>query len=152
MRRAAAQVLRNASNEVVPTASRLPLVSGELFGDGAPKSRWVPPAGFCLEIFFWGEFLCFCRGFWRKRVVDGGFLVVNLWWNCGELWCVDGRILGFENLPFLKFIFEGFPFWEWVLAAVESEGGFGLGQEEQDEDQGFGHEHAEGGLLSVPVS
>ena len=32
------------------------------------------------------------------------------------------------------------------------EGRFGLGQEEQDEDQGFGGEHAEGGLLSVPVS
>ena len=37
------------------------------------------------------------------------------------------------------------------LPGVDSEGGFGLGQEKQDEDKGFSGEHAEGGLLSVPV-
>jgi len=37
------------------------------------------------------------------------------------------------------------------LPGVGSEGGSGLGREKQDEDQGFGGEHAEGGLLSVPV-
>jgi hypothetical protein len=50
-------------------------------------------------IFLEGVFLCFCSGFWRKRIIEGVFLVVNLWWNRGELWCVDGRILGLENLP-----------------------------------------------------
>ena len=108
------------------------------------------PPGFCLEIFFWGEFLCFCRGFWRKRVVEGGFFVVNLWWNRGELWCVDGRIWGSKICHGFWIYFLGFPFWEWV-PAVGSEGGFGVGREEQDEDQGFGGEHAEGGFLSVPV-
>ena len=34
---------------------------------------------------------------------------------------------------------------------LSREGRFGLGREKQDEDQGFGGEHAEGGLLSVPV-
>jgi hypothetical protein len=31
--------------------------------------------------------------------------VVNLWWNRGELWCLDGRILGLENLPLLEDLF-----------------------------------------------
>jgi hypothetical protein len=29
---------------------------------------------------------CFCRGFCKKRGADGGFLMVNLWWNAGERW------------------------------------------------------------------
>jgi hypothetical protein len=32
-------------------------------------------------------------------VVGRGFLMVNLWWKRGELWCVDGRILGLKNTP-----------------------------------------------------
>jgi hypothetical protein len=40
-------------------------------------------------------------------VVDDGFLMVNLWWNRGELWFVDGRVLGVKNLPlFLDLFFE----------------------------------------------
>jgi hypothetical protein len=29
---------------------------------------------------------CFCWGFWRKRVVGCGFLVVKLWWIDGGRW------------------------------------------------------------------
>jgi hypothetical protein len=49
------------------------------------------------------------------------------------------------------FIFGDSHFGNGFLLAVGSEGGLGLGGEKQDEDQGFGGEHAEGGLLSVPV-
>jgi hypothetical protein len=35
-------------------------------------------------VFSAGGFLCFCRGFWGKRVVERGFLMVNLWWDCGD--------------------------------------------------------------------
>jgi hypothetical protein len=35
-------------------------------------------------VFSEGSFLCFCRGFWGKRVVERGFLMVNLWWDCGD--------------------------------------------------------------------
>jgi hypothetical protein len=38
-------------------------------------------------------------------MVEGGFFVVNLWWNRGELWCVGGGILGFKNLPFFEDLF-----------------------------------------------
>ena len=47
----------------------------------------------------------FLQGFWQKRVVEGGFLVVNLWWDRGELWCVDGRILGVGNFSFFEDLF-----------------------------------------------
>jgi hypothetical protein len=42
----------------------------------------------------------FCWGFCRKRRAERGFLLVSLWWIAGELWCVDGVILGVENFPF----------------------------------------------------
>jgi hypothetical protein len=35
-------------------------------------------------VFSAGAFLCFCRGFWEKRVVERGFLMVNSWWDCGD--------------------------------------------------------------------
>jgi hypothetical protein len=49
--------------------------------------------------------------FWRKRVFDGGFLMVNLWWKCGDLWCVDGRCLDVKVFPLFLDLFSGFPFW-----------------------------------------
>ena len=52
-----------------------------------------------MVFFSCGRFLRFYRGFWRKRMVEGGFFVVNLWWNRGDLWCVDGHIFGVENFP-----------------------------------------------------
>jgi hypothetical protein len=39
-----------------------------------------------LSIFSLGSFLRFCWGFLKKRVVERGFFVVNLWWNRGDLW------------------------------------------------------------------
>jgi len=31
--------------------------------------------------------------------------MVNLWWNRGELWFVDGRVLGVKNLPLFLDLF-----------------------------------------------
>jgi hypothetical protein len=56
-------------------------------------------------ILFGRSFCGFCRGFWRKRVFGRGFLMVNLWWDRGDLWCVDGCILGLKNLPLFKDLF-----------------------------------------------
>ena len=92
------------------------------------------------------------RGILRKRVVGCGFLMVSLWWKRGESWCVDGRFLKLRKFSSDSgFIFRDSRFGNGFLPAVGSEGGFDLGREKQDEDQGFGGEHAEGGLLSVPV-
>jgi hypothetical protein len=34
-----------------------------------------------IEMIFSGnDFLCFCRGSWGKRVVERGFLMVNVRW------------------------------------------------------------------------
>jgi hypothetical protein len=52
-----------------------------------------------------GADLHFCRGFWRKLVVERGFLMENLWWNRGELWLVDGRILNVKNFPWILDLF-----------------------------------------------
>jgi hypothetical protein len=39
------------------------------------------------------------QGFWQKLVAERGLLMVNLWWNRGELWFVDGHFLGSKNTP-----------------------------------------------------
>ena len=105
------------------------------------------------RVFFFGEwFLCFCRGFWGKRGVsmwffDGEFVV-----DCGDFVVNGWSYFGVEKYATDSgFIFGDSRFGNGFLPAVGSEGGFGLGREKQDEDQGFGGEHAEGGLLSVPV-
>ena len=78
--------------------------------------------------------------------------MVNLWWDCGDFVVNRWSYFGVENLPRVLDLFFGYSrFGNGFLADVGSEGGFGVGQQEQDEDQGFGGEHAEGGLLSVPV-
>jgi len=41
--------------------------------------------------------LLFLQGVWQKRVTERGFLMVNLWWNAGESWQVDGRFFGCEK-------------------------------------------------------
>jgi hypothetical protein len=52
----------------------------------------------------------FAGDFCEKRVVECGFLMVSLWWKCGELWCVDGRFLAFEDFPrILDLFFFGIP-------------------------------------------
>jgi hypothetical protein len=30
-------------------------------------------------------------GFWQNWGAERGFLMVNLWWNAGELWLFDGH-------------------------------------------------------------
>jgi hypothetical protein len=48
---------------------------------------------------------CFCWGFWQKRVVGRGFLVVKLWWIAGESWEVDGQDSGSKNMPLFRIYF-----------------------------------------------
>jgi hypothetical protein len=48
---------------------------------------------------------CFCWGFWKKRVVGRGVLVVNLWWIAGESWEVDGQFPGSKNMPLFPDLF-----------------------------------------------
>jgi hypothetical protein len=31
--------------------------------------------------------------------------MVNLWWERGELWCVDGHFLRFKNFPLIPDLF-----------------------------------------------
>jgi hypothetical protein len=84
----------------------------------------------------------------RTWFFDGEF-VVGLWVIS---WWIDGLNLGLKICHGFGIYFFGYSrFGNGFLPAVGSEGGFGLGREKQDEDQGFGGEHAEGGLLSVPV-
>jgi hypothetical protein len=51
----------------------------------------------------------FCWGFWQKRVVERGFLMVNLWWIRGELWLVDGHFSGAKNMPHFGNLFLAIP-------------------------------------------
>ncbi len=52
--------------------------------------RWPLPSGelYCcfLRIFFGVVEWCFYRGFCENVAADGGFLMVNLWWDAGERW------------------------------------------------------------------
>jgi hypothetical protein len=52
---------------------------------------------------------CFCWGFWQKRVVGRGFLVVKLWWIAGESWWVDGQDSGSKNMPLFTDLFLRIP-------------------------------------------
>jgi hypothetical protein len=72
----------------------------------------------CLAIFLWVADLCFCRGFWRKRVAKRGFSMVNLWWNRGELWFANGRIPGAKNMPQILDLFLRSPVFGMVKPPV----------------------------------
>jgi hypothetical protein len=63
--------------------------------------------GFWGVNFFGAAEWCFCWGFWEKLRAERGFLMVKLWWLRGELWCVDGRILGGRNFPLFRDLFLG---------------------------------------------
>ena len=56
-------------------------------------------------VIFWRGGTLFLLGFWRKRVVGRGFLVVNLWWIAGESWEVDGQFSGSKNMPLFLNLF-----------------------------------------------
>jgi hypothetical protein len=51
-----------------------------------------------LNIFSRRGFGVFTGGFGENGVAKRGFLMVNLWWNAGESWPVDGHFLGAKNL------------------------------------------------------
>jgi hypothetical protein len=52
--------------------------------------------------------------------------VVNLWWNRGELWSVDGHFLRAKNLPRILNLFFGIPVLELVELIVSNTPGFTL--------------------------
>jgi hypothetical protein len=57
----------------------------------------------------------FCRGFCEKRGADGGFLMVNLWWNAGEIWSENDHISHAKNLPHFSDLFFGLSrFGNWI--------------------------------------
>lgn len=60
-------------------------------------------------IFLLRRFVCFFGGIWKKRVVGCGFLMVKVWWICGETWSVDGHFLGFKNMPRILDLFLAIP-------------------------------------------
>jgi len=49
----------------------------------------------------------FSVGFWKKWGVERGFLMVNLWWDCGELWSENAQFRAAENVPLFRNIFLG---------------------------------------------
>jgi len=71
---------------------------------------------------------CFCWGFWQKRVVGCGVLVVKLWWIAGESWEVDGQDSGSKNMPLFPDLF----------LRDSHFGNFGLEDRSQDRQ---GHRH-----------
>jgi hypothetical protein len=64
-----------------------------------------------VRIFLFDGFVRFFGGFWEKRSVGCGFLMVNVWWNRGELWCVDDHFLELKNFPWILDLFFGVSFW-----------------------------------------
>jgi hypothetical protein len=65
-----------------------------------------------LETFFAGWFVCFSGDFCKKWVVKRGFLMVNLWWMCVDLWFFDGHFLAPKNFPLSPNLFLAIPIWE----------------------------------------
>jgi hypothetical protein len=66
-----------------------------------------------LRVYFLGSwFWLFCGGFGKKRVVERGFLMVNLWWIRGESWLIDGPISGLKNIPRIVDLFFLFALWD----------------------------------------
>jgi len=50
-------------------------------------------------------------------MVERGFLMVNLWWNCGDFVVNGWSYFGVENTSRILYLFFGDSrFWEWVLA------------------------------------
>jgi hypothetical protein len=52
-----------------------------------------------------GSFSRFCWGFLKKRVAERGFLVVNLWWDRGDLWCIGWHFYRLKNFPWIPDLF-----------------------------------------------
>ena len=71
-----------------------------------------------VELFFrfGGRFLW---GFWKKWGVERGFLMVNLWWDCGESWSENAQFCAAKNVPLFRNLFLG-------LFGVVTRPGFGV--------------------------
>jgi hypothetical protein len=41
----------------------------------------------------------FDGGFGKSGVLNVVFLMVNLWWDCGELWSENAGFLTLKNMP-----------------------------------------------------
>jgi hypothetical protein len=61
--------------------------------------------GWFAVFFLGGGGARFCWGFWKKRVVGRGVLVVKLWWIAGESWEIDGQDSGSKNMPLFPDLF-----------------------------------------------
>jgi hypothetical protein len=67
-----------------------------------------------VSAFFLGGCFCDFAGCFAK---NGCFVVVNLWFLCGDLvvktWCYAAGFSGAKICHFLKIFFWEFPKWEW---------------------------------------
>jgi hypothetical protein len=54
---------------------------------------------------FGGDFLRFCRGFLKNAGAERGFLMVNLWWNRGDLWCIGWCFSSSEKFSWIPDLF-----------------------------------------------
>jgi hypothetical protein len=54
------------------------------------EAKNMPEEAGAFAGIFWRWWDPVLLGFWPKRVVGRGFLVVKLWWIAGESWEVDG--------------------------------------------------------------
>jgi hypothetical protein len=71
-----------------------------------PEEAETLPKEGAFAVIFWEVVVRrFCWGFWQKRVVGRGFLVVKLWWIAGESWEVDGQDSGSKNMPLFRIYF-----------------------------------------------
>jgi hypothetical protein len=103
------------------------LLRANPIGFGDSRSKHGSYATFVGWNFFGEAVWCvFYWGFLRKRVFGCGFWVVNLWWNRGELWSVDGHFLRAKNLPRILNLFFGIPVLELVELIVSNTPGFTL--------------------------
>jgi hypothetical protein len=58
-----------------------------------------------VELFLqvWRAFL---MGFWKKWGVERGFLMVSLWWDCGESWYENAPFRCLKNMPLYADLFS----------------------------------------------
>jgi hypothetical protein len=70
-------------------------------------------------IFFGREIVRFCWGFWGNEAGKRGVLVVNLWWMCGETWCLATMFSGTRNLTRVAdLFFRDSRFGNWTVSTV----------------------------------
>ena len=83
----------------------LPLGRGAVAVVVAKGPKKLIEEGMFCSIFFGDGGILFLLGFWQKRWLERGFLVVKLWWIAGESWLVDGQDSGSKNVPLFRVYF-----------------------------------------------